>query len=149
MSSAAFPSDYITSQGAGVHLPSSRAQQPLSSQGGGGASLWNVLLHNTITNTLTDVRTVKTVKLYLNCTSWKGQKFHSASIWTSPFPLLIIRLSSWEMAHLAGIDKGPVLDWTDNGLMGCFRKWKKKVEILFKGPLNNTNYPVKCNYTIY
>ena len=27
-SSAALPSDYITSQGAGVHLPSSRAQQP-------------------------------------------------------------------------------------------------------------------------
>ena len=54
------------------------------------------------------------------------------------------------MAHLAGIDKGPVLDWTDdNGLMECFRKWKKKVEILFKGPLNNTNDPVKCNYIIY
>ena len=31
-SSAALPSDYITSQGAGVHLPSSRAQQLLSSQ---------------------------------------------------------------------------------------------------------------------
>ena len=31
------------------------------------------------------------------------------------------------MAHLAGIDKGPVLDWTDdNGLMECFRKWKKR-----------------------
>ena len=30
-SSAAFLSDYITSQCAGVHLPSSRAQQPLSS----------------------------------------------------------------------------------------------------------------------
>ena len=41
------------------------------------------------------------------------------------------------MAHLAGIDKGPVLDWTDdNGLMEHFRKWKKKVEILFRGPLN-------------
>ena len=50
------------------------------------------------------------------------------------------------MAHLAEIDKGPVLDWTDvNGFMECFRKWKKKVEILFKGPLNNTSDPVKCN----
>ena len=55
-----------------------------------------------------------------------------------------------KMAHLAGIDKAPVLDWTDdNGLMECFRKWKKKVEILFKGPLNNANDPVKCNYIIY
>ena len=44
------------------------------------------------------------------------------------------------MAHLAGIDKGPVLDWTDdNGLLECFRKWKKKVEILFQGPLTNAN----------
>ena len=41
------------------------------------------------------------------------------------------------MAHLAGINKGPVLDWTnDNGLIECFRKWKKKVEILFKGSLS-------------
>ena len=54
------------------------------------------------------------------------------------------------MAYLAGIDKGPVLDWTDdNALMECFRKWKKKVEILFKGPLNNANDSVKCNYIIY
>ena len=53
------------------------------------------------------------------------------------------------MAHLAGIDKGPVLDWTDdNHLMECFRKWQK-VEILFKGPLNNTNDPFRCNYIIY
>ena len=53
------------------------------------------------------------------------------------------------MAHLAGIDKGPVLDWTDdNGLMGCFRKWKK-VEILFKCQLSNANDPVKCNYIIH
>ena len=53
------------------------------------------------------------------------------------------------MAHLAGINKGPVLDWTDdNGLMERFRKWKKKVEILFKGPLSNANDPVKCNYII-
>ena len=54
------------------------------------------------------------------------------------------------MTHLAGINKGPVLDWTDdNGLMEWFRKWKKKVEILFQGPLTNVNDAVKCNYIIY
>ena len=60
------------------------------------------------------------------------------------------------MAHPAGIDKGPVLDWTDdNGLMEHFRKWKKKVEILFSGPFNGANDAVKCsdavkcNYIIY
>ena len=53
------------------------------------------------------------------------------------------------MARLAEINKGPVLDWTDdNGLMEHFRKWKK-VEILFKCPLNNVNDPVKCNNIIY
>ena len=54
------------------------------------------------------------------------------------------------MAHLAGIDKGPVLDWTcDNGLLERFRKWKKKVEILFQGSLNAAGDDVKCNYIIY
>ena len=54
------------------------------------------------------------------------------------------------MAHLAGIDKGPVLDWTDNnGLMEHFRMWKKKVEILFRGPLTGANDIAKCNYIIY
>ena len=54
------------------------------------------------------------------------------------------------MAHLAGIDKGPVLDWTDdNGLLKCFRKWKKRVEIPFWGPLNAAGDGVKCNYIIY
>ena len=54
------------------------------------------------------------------------------------------------MAHLAGIDKGPILDWTDdNGLLECFRKWKKKVEILFQGLLNGVNAAVKCNCIIY
>ena len=53
------------------------------------------------------------------------------------------------MAHLAGIDKGPILDWTDdNGLLECFRKWEK-VEILFWGPLNGANDAVKCNCIIY
>ena len=54
------------------------------------------------------------------------------------------------MAHLEGIDKGSVLDWTDdNGLMECFRKWKKKVEILFQGPLHAAGDGVKYNYIIY
>ena len=54
------------------------------------------------------------------------------------------------MAHLAAIDKGPVLDWTDdNGLLECFRKWKKKVKILFQGPLNAAGDGIKCNYIIY
>ena len=44
------------------------------------------------------------------------------------------------MAHLAGIDKG---------LMEHYRKWRKKVEVLFKGPLNTANDAVKCNYIIY
>ena len=67
-SSAAFTSDYITSQGAGVHLPSSRAQQP-SLAALSAASVAEqqssipveCVLHNTITNTLTAVRTVKNV----------------------------------------------------------------------------------------
>ena len=43
------------------------------------------------------------------------------------------------MTHLVGIDKGPVLDWTnDIGLAERYRKWKKRVEVLFKGPLNNS-----------
>ena len=54
------------------------------------------------------------------------------------------------MADLAGIDKGPVLHWTDdNGLMEHYRKWRKKVDILFKGPPNTANDAVKCNYIIY
>ena len=54
------------------------------------------------------------------------------------------------MAHLAGINKGPILDRTDdNGLMKHYRKWRKKLEGLFKGPLNTANDAVKCNYIIY
>ena len=53
-------------------------------------------------------------------------------------------------AFLARIDKGPVLDWTDdNGLMECFRMWKEKVEILFRSPLTSANDAVKYNYIIY
>ena len=51
---------------------------------------------------------------------------------------------------MASIDKSPISDWTDdNGLMECYRKWRKKVKVLFKGPLNTANYTVKCNYIIY
>ena len=54
------------------------------------------------------------------------------------------------MAHMAGIDKGPVLDWTDdNGLMECYRKWREKVEVLFKGTLITAIDAFKCNYIIY
>ena len=54
------------------------------------------------------------------------------------------------MAHLAGINKSPILDWTDeNGLMEHFWRCRKKVEVLFKGPLNIANGAVKCNYIIY
>ena len=54
------------------------------------------------------------------------------------------------MAHLVGIDKGPVMDWTnDSGLDECYRKWKKQVKVLFKGPLSEATGAVKCNYVIY
>ena len=54
------------------------------------------------------------------------------------------------MTHLVRIDKGPVMDWTnDIGLGERYRKWKKWVEVLFKGPLNTVAEGVKCNYIIY
>ena len=54
------------------------------------------------------------------------------------------------MAHLTGIDNGPILDGTDdNGLLEHFKKSKKKVEILFRGPLNGANDAVKYNYIIF
>ena len=54
------------------------------------------------------------------------------------------------MAHLVGIDKGPVMDWTnDSGLDECYRKWKKQVEVLFLGPLSEATETIKCNYVIY
>ena len=50
------------------------------------------------------------------------------------------------MAHLVGIDKGPVMDWTnDSGLDEHYRKWKKVVEVLFLGPLSEASDAVKCN----
>ena len=49
------------------------------------------------------------------------------------------------MMHLVGIDKGPVMDWTnDSGLGEWYRKWKKQVEVLFKGPLNAVAEPVNA-----
>ena len=54
------------------------------------------------------------------------------------------------MAHLVGINKGPVMDWTnDSGLDVCYRKWRKQLEVLFKGPLSELTDAVKCNYVIY
>ena len=43
------------------------------------------------------------------------------------------------------------MDWTDdNGLLDHFRKWKKNVEIFFRGPLSTASGDgVKCNYIIY
>ena len=54
------------------------------------------------------------------------------------------------MTHLVSIDKGPVMDWTnDTGLDEWYRKWKKQVKVLFKGPLNGVAEGVKCNYVTY
>ena len=54
------------------------------------------------------------------------------------------------MSHLVGIDKGPVMDWTnDSGLDEWYRKWKKQVKVLFKGPLNVVLEAIKCNYVVY
>ena len=54
------------------------------------------------------------------------------------------------MAHHAGIDKGPVLDWIDNnGLMEHYRIWKKRMEILFRGSLHAVGDGIKCNYLVY
>ena len=54
------------------------------------------------------------------------------------------------MAHLVGIDKGPVMDCiNDTGLDECYRKWKKQVEVLFKRLLNEVTEAIKCNYVIY
>ena len=54
------------------------------------------------------------------------------------------------MTYLVGIDMGPVMDWAnDLGLDEWYRKWKKWVELLFKGPLNAVAEGVKCNYVIY
>ena len=39
------------------------------------------------------------------------------------------------------------MDWTnDIGLGERYRKWKKHVEVLFKGPLNAVAEGVKCKY---
>ena len=50
------------------------------------------------------------------------------------------------MAHLVGIDKGPVMDWTnDTGLDEYYRKWK----YYSTGPLSEVTETIKCNYVIY
>ena len=51
---------------------------------------------------------------------------------------------------MAGVDKGRILDWKNgSGLDEHYRKWMKKVEVSFKGPLATANNAVKCNYIIY
>ena len=35
------------------------------------------------------------------------------------------------------------------GLDECYRKWRKWLEVLFKGPLSELTDAVKCNYVIY
>ena len=76
------------------------------------------MLHNTITLTLTAVRTVKLDTFTQECGQTVAvQKFLLVS---TRKPLTIV------MAHLVGIDKGPVMDWTnDTGLDEHYRKWKK------------------------
>ena len=67
-----------------------------------------------------------------------------------PSDLSIHKKTQWLILLELIRDQGPVLDWTDdNGLLERFRKWKKKVEILFQGPLATANDVVKCNYIIY
>ena len=54
------------------------------------------------------------------------------------------------MAQLVGINKGLDMDWTnDAGIDECYGKWKKHLEVLFKGPLSELTDAVKCNYIIY
>ena len=50
------------------------------------------------------------------------------------------------MAHLRGIDKGPEMDWS--GLDEPYRKWNKRVEVLFNGPLNAAGGAIKFNNVI-
>ena len=99
------------------------------------------VLHNTITLHLTAVKSRSTVKTLQN-----RHSLHKVE------RLVAIPKVSWNfiMTHLVGIDKGPVMDWTnDSGLDEWYRKWKIWVEVLFKGPLNGVMEGVKCNYVIY
>ena len=44
------------------------------------------------------------------------------------------------------------LSWigtNDTGLDECYRKWKKRVKVLFLGPLSEATETIKCNYMIY
>ena len=53
------------------------------------------------------------------------------------------------MAHLAGIDKGPVLDWVDdNGLMECTIFGRRGWKFCFTGH-STANDGIKCNFLIY
>ena len=85
---------------------------------------------------------------------WQGiseyEKFHKLPFLCELVPVTPFYPRSWTIAHLAGIDNGPVLDWIDNnGLSECYWIWKKRVEILFHRPLHVAGDGIKCNYLIY
>ena len=64
------------------------------------------------------------------------------------FLLCDYQIKSWLISQ--ALIKVLKWDWTNgNGLDECYRKWKKKVEVLFKGPLNSAIDSIKCNYIIY
>ena len=51
------------------------------------------------------------------------------------------------MVHMVGIDKGPILDWTDdNGLMECYRKWEVKGG-KFSSKVHQTQPMIKLSVT--
>ena len=48
------------------------------------------------------------------------------------------------------LNKGPSMDWTaDEGLYSRYKMWKQRCELLFSGPMNETDEPVKCKYLLY
>ena len=48
---------------------------------------------------------------------------------------------------LAGLNKAPSLDWTaDNGLLPRFKVWKRKLELIFKRPLDGVDEDKKVPF---
>ena len=57
----------------------------------------------------------------------ESRQTHKFFIFTNPVPIWSIYSQENAMAHLAGIDKGPVLDWTDdNRLIGMVQKMEEE-----------------------
>jgi hypothetical protein len=50
---------------------------------------------------------------------------------------------------LANLNQGPSIDW-DSGpeLYSRYRKWRQKCEMIFDGPLKDTEEAVKCKYLL-